>query len=339
LSNSKKYLERPEDACRQSPASYFAVEALRQAKRMRKIAFLEEMLSIVPKHKGTDHLRADLRRRLSKLKSAAETHKSGGRQSSLYHIDPEGAGQIAVIGHSNVGKSALLKSLTSATPEVSPAPFTTWSPTPGMMHIEDVQVQLIDTPPLNRDFIEPLLMDMLRRGDLILLMLDMQADPIEQLEESLAVLRGHRIIPKELEAQYEGQPGLFFVPLMVVVNKVDNQELQEYFDILCELMGGECPLLPVSIEVGFNIDRMKQIIFDKLEIIRIYSKAPGKGPDLTVPFVMKKRSTIDELAGKVHKDFTKGLKSARVWGQGVFDGQLVGRDHVLHDGDIVELRI
>jgi small GTP-binding protein len=323
------------------PPDYFEVEKLfRQAEtNQERIAYLEEMYSLVPKHKGTDHLRADLRRRLSKLKAAVETRKGGGRQTSLYHIDREGAGQIVIIGHANVGKSALVKSLTSADPEVSPAPFTTWTPTPGMMPIQDMQVQLIDTPPLNRDFIEPLLMDLLRRCDLILVMVDMQADPIQQLEDTLATLKAHRIIPKDLEEQYEGQPALFFVPLIIMANKVDNRDLEEDFDILCELMGEECPMLPISIEMGFNIERMKQVIFDKLEIMRIYSKAPGEDPDLSVPFVMKVGSTIDELAGKVHQDFARNLKAARVWGQGVFDGQLVGRDHVLHDGDIVELRI
>jgi uncharacterized protein len=315
------------------PPDYFEVEKLfRQAETNEaRIAYLEEMLSIVPKHKGTDHLRADLRRRLSKLKAAVETRKSSGRQTSMYHIDREGAGQVVVIGHANVGKSALIKSLTSAEPEVSPAPFTTWAPTPGMMLIQDVQVQLIDTPPLNRDFIEPLLMDLLRRCDLILVMVDLQADPIQQLEDTLATLQAARIIPKDLQGQYDGQRGLFFVPLIVVVNKVDTPSLEEDFDVLCELMGDECPMLPISVDREFNIDRMKQIIFDKLEIMRIYSKAPGEDPDLGVPFVMKIGGTIDELAGKIHQDFAKNLKMARVWGHGVFDGQLVGRDHVLHD--------
>jgi len=323
------------------PPDYYVVEKLfREAEtNQERIAYLEEMYSLIPKHKGTDHLRADIRRRLSKLKATVETRKGSGRQTSLYHIDREGAGQIVVIGNANAGKSSLVKSLTSAEPEVSAAPFTTWVPTPGMMPIQDIQVQLIDTPPLNRDFIEPLLMDLLRRCDLILVMVDLQADAIQQLEDTLETLQAHRIIPTDLAAQFEGQPGLFFVPVMVLVNKVDNPTLEEDFQALCDLMGEECPMLPISVETGFNIQRMKQAIFDKLEIIRIYSKAPGEDPDLGVPFVMKAGSTIDELAGKVHQDFAKKLKGARVWGHGVFDGQLVGRDHVLHDGDIVELRI
>jgi small GTP-binding protein len=257
----------------------------------------------------------------------------------VYHIDREGAGQVVVIGHANVGKSALVKALTSAEPEVSPAPFSTWTPTPGMMLIEDVQVQLIDTPPLNRDFIEPLQMDLIRRSDMILLMVDLQANTIQQLEETLATLEERRIIPKDLEAKYEGQRGYFFVPLIVVVNKVDNPTLEEDFDILCELMGDGCQMLPFSVESGFNFSGLKQEVFDELEIMRIYSKIPGEDPDLSVPFVMKKGSTVEEFASKIHQDFARQLKMARVWGHGVFEGQMVGRDHILHDGDIIELRI
>jgi small GTP-binding protein len=323
------------------PPDYFEVEKLyRQAEtNEEKIAYLEQMLSIIPKHKGTDHLRADLRRRLSKLKTATEARKSSGRQTSVYHIEREGAGQVVVIGHANVGKSALVNTLTSAEPEVSPAPFSTWTPTPGMMLIEDVQVQIIDTPPLNRDFIEPLQMDLIRRSNMILLMVDLQANTIQQLEETLATLEERRIIPKDLEAKYAGQRGFFFVPLIVVVNKVDNPKLEEDFDILCELMGDVCQMLPISVESGYNLSSLKQAVFNELEIMRIYSKIPGEDPDLSIPFVMKKGSTVEEFASKIHQDFARKLKMARVWGHGVFEGQMVGRDHVLHDGDVIELRI
>lgn len=323
------------------PPDYFEVEKLyRQAEtNEEKIAYLEQMLSIIPKHKGTDHLRADLRRRLSKLKTATEARKKSGRQTSVYHIEREGAGQVVVIGHANVGKSALVKALTSAQPEVSPAPFSTWTPTPGMMQIDDVQVQLIDTPPLNREFIEPLQMDLIRRSDMVLLMVDLQANTIQQLEETLSTLEERRIIPKDLEVNYEGQRGYFFVPLIVVVNKVDNPKLEEDFDILYELMGDNCQMLPISVENGFNLNKLKQTVFDELKIMRIYSKIPGKDPDMSVPFVMKSGSTVEEFASKIHQDFASKLKMARVWGHGVFEGQMVGRDHVLHDGDIIELRI
>jgi ribosome-interacting GTPase 1 len=73
--------------------------------------------------------------------------------------------------------------------------------------------------------------------------------------------------------------------------------------------------------------------------MRVYSKPPGNQPDLSAPFILEHGSTVEEFAEKVHRDFLLNLKSARVWGHDVYDGQMVGRDHVLHDGDVVELRI
>jgi ribosome-interacting GTPase 1 len=304
-----------------------------------KIACLEEFISAIPKHKGTDKLRADLRKRLSKLKSAAQSQKKVSRQESPFQIDKEGAGQVVVVGPANVGKSALVAALTNATPEVADYPYTTWTPTPGMMPMENIQIQLIDTPPLNRDYVEPELIELIRRSDLILLVVDLQGYPIQQLEDTIALLQEYRIMPHHLKDRYTEQRLLTFPPLLVLVNKNDDQSTDEDFEVLCELLEEAWPLLPVSATTGRNLERLKQVVFERLEIIRVYSKPPGKEPDLNAPFVLKKGSTVEEFAGKVHQDFLEQLKSARVWGSGVYDGQMVGRDHVLHDGDVVELRI
>jgi ribosome-interacting GTPase 1 len=249
-----------------------------------------------------------------------------------------------VIGPTNVGKSALVATLTGATPTVSEAPFTTWEPTPGMMAFEDIQIQLIDTPPLEGDYIDAQLFDLIRRADMALLVLDLQTYPVQQLEDTISVLREHRIAPAHVEEGLEGEngedaPRVTRVPMLVLANKADDAESDEVFQIFCELLEGEWPLLPVSAATGRNLEAMKRAVFERLEVIRIYSKRPGKPPDLDVPFVMERGGTVDELAGKVHKDFAEHLKAARVWGHGVHDGQLVSRDHILHDGDIVELRI
>jgi ribosome-interacting GTPase 1 len=323
------------------PPDYFVVEKeCRQATSPEtKIACLEEMLSIVPKHKGTDHLRADLRRRLSKLKASTQAHRGSGRQTSAFHIDKEGAGQVAVVGLPNVGKSALVATSTHATPEVADYPFTTWTPTPGMMPIEDIQVQLIDTPPLNEDFVEPELLNLIRRCDLILLVVDLQGYPIQQLEDAIAILQENRIYPLHLQDQYAGQRQLSVIPMLVVVNKTDDESADEDFQVLRELIEGPWHLIPVSATTGRNLDGLKKAIFDQLEIIRVYSKPPGQPADLDEPFVVEKGCTVEELAAKVHKDFVERLKSARVWGSAEHDGQMVGRDYVLQDGDVVELRI
>lgn len=323
------------------PPEYFSAE-----KRYRdaqgpteKIAALEELISTIPKHKGTDKLRAELRRKLSKLRSEAQKKKGAGHQVSAFQIEKEGAGRVIILGVANVGKSALVNALTHATPPVSPSSYATWSPTPGMMPVKDVQVQLIDTPPLSEDYVEPELFDLARSADLLLLLVDLQAFPIQQLEKSLAILEAHNIVPLELQSLYGEDFRGYFLPLLVAVNKCDDASFDEDFEIFCQLLEKDLPLLPISTTTRRNLDRLSEIIFEKLEIIRVYSKPPGDDPDLGQPFVLKKGATIEEFAAKVHKDFLENLKSARVWGSGIFEGQMVKRDHILQDGDIVELHI
>jgi hypothetical protein len=322
------------------PPVYFEVEKEYKAATSpdEKIRLLEELISTVPKHKGTDHLRADLRRRLSKLKDAAQARKSTGKRESVYHIDREGAGQVVLVGSANVGKSALVTALTNATPEVAAYPFTTWTPTPGMMVVDYVQIQLIDTPPLNGEFVEPDLLNLVRRADLLLLVVDVQAFPIEQLEETLRILAAHRIAPLLRQARYEDEQRMMFKPVLVVANKCDGEEMEEDVAVLRELLDEPWPIVGVSAVTGHNLDSLKHAVYDDLDIMRVFSKPPGKEADRTSPFVLDRGSTVEAFAAKVHQDFVRNLKAARVWGTGVHDGQMVGRDHVLHEGDVVELR-
>ena len=323
------------------PPEYFQVEERYRAAKAPtdKIACIEEMLKIVPKHKGTDKLRAGLRKRLSKMKALSQSKKGAIKRESAFRIDKEGAGQVVVLGPANVGKSALVATLTNATPEVSDFPLTTWKPTPGMMPVENIQIQLIDTPPVNPDYMEPELLDLFRRPDYILLVVDLQTDPVQQLEDTAALLQEHRIVPSHLQDLYTEQPNLAVIPFLVLANKNDDEATDENYEIFCELLEDDWPSIPVSTITGRNLERLKQTLFERLKIIRVYSKAPGKDPDLTQPFVLKKGDTIADFAGKVHQDFVDKLKIARVWGNDVFDGQMVQRDHLLKDGDVVELNI
>lgn len=323
------------------PPEYYDIEERYRAAStpQEKITSLEAMLSVIPKHKGTEKLVGDLRRRLSKLKTASEAKKSASRHESAYHIDREGAGQAVLVGCANVGKSALINALTNASPEVADYPFTTWTPTPGMMPIGDIHVQIIDTPPLNGEFIESELLNLMRRVDLIVVVLDLQSFPMEQLDETLEILKGHKIIPCQWRDTYlHADRSYSLKPFILLANKCDDSKMEGDFEVLCELIDEEWLAVPVSAQTGHNLEGFKQIVFDQLEIIRGYSKPPGKDPDMSAPFVLKKGSTVEELAGKVHKDFVKNLKSARIWGSGAFDGHMVARDHVLQDGDVVELK-
>jgi ribosome-interacting GTPase 1 len=323
------------------PPAYFEVEKrYRGAKTpAEKLACLEEMLTIMPKHKGTDKLRADLRKRISKLKSASQGKKGVSKRESAFRINKEGAGQVVIVGPANVGKSALVATLTNATPEVAAFPYTTWKPMPGMMPVENIQVQLIDTPPLGGDYVEPEFMDLVRRADLVLLTLDLQSGPLKQFEDAIALLEEHHIVPEHFRPDSADKTGHTFIPFVLLANKNDDEDAEETFQIFCELVGGEWTILSVSATSGRNLDVLKQALVDGLEIIRVYSKSPGKKPDFTAPFVLKRGSTVEDFAGKIHKDFQDGFRSARVWGPSVYEGQMVQRDYVLQDGDVVELQI
>jgi ribosome-interacting GTPase 1 len=323
------------------PPDYYSVEKLYKAATdpAEKIELLEEMMTKIPKHKGTDHLRADLRRKLSKLKTAGQSKKGATRQSSAYNIGKEGAGQIVIVGAPNVGKSSLVAALTNADPEVSPAPYTTWGPTPGMMAIENTQVQLIDTPPLNPEHIEADMFNLVRKCDLVLVMVDLQADPVQQFEDTMEILTQQRVVPESLAERFSTEERRYFIkPCLVLANKCDDEADDEVYEIFRELLEQDCSMLPVSVTTGRNIGIMKQTIFEKLEVLRVYSQAPGENAKLDLPFVLPIGSTVEDFAGKVHQDFAENLKSARIWGTSAsFPGQTVSREHVLQDGDIIEL--
>ncbi len=305
-----------------------------------KISRLEEFMSLIPKHKGTDKLRAGLRKRLSKLREQAQAgkKKTGSRADSAWRIDREGAGQVAVIGPPNAGKSALVSALTHARPEVADYPYTTRAPAPGMMHFENVQVQLVDTPPLTREHLEPELIDLIRRADMVLLVVDLQGDGLGQLQDAAGLLGERKIVPRHLRPE-EAERGAVYPPLLVLVNKCDDRAADGDYEVFCELLAGDWPLLPVSARTGRNLDELRARVYEMLEIMRVYSKPPGKKADLSSPFTLERGSTVEDFAAEVHRDLGRQLKSARVWGTGVHDGQTVSRDHVLHEGDVVELRV
>ncbi len=323
------------------PPLYFEAEKrFREAKTPEsKIEALEEMLTIMPKHKGTDKLRADLRRRIAKLKEEAQQKKGGARRDAAFVIEKEGASQIAVIGAPNTGKSALVAALTNATPEVAEFPHTTWKPTPGMAPYENIQFQLVDTPPITRDYLDPWMADLMRRADMLLVMLDLHADPLQQLEETLAVLRDLRIFPEGFPIPGDLKKPPFIKKTLIVMNKVDNDNQLGDFQAFLELAELNLPSLGISLRAGWNLKGLLELLYRLSGVIRVYTKVPGKEPNRSAPFVLAKMTTLEELAGKIHKDFVSKLKFAKIWGPTVYDGQMVQRDYVLQEGDVVEIHL
>ena len=321
------------------PPEYFeAEERFRAATTdQERIVCLEEMLAAIPKHKGTDRLRGDYRRKLSHLREAVQAHKKVSRHESAFHVEREGPARVVIAGAPNVGKSALLAAVTHASPRVSEYAFTTCVPLPGMMPLRDIHVQLIDTPPLSKTHVEHELFNLVHTADLVVLIVDIQAEPLAQFEEATKLLAAHHVELSGKEEDRSDTGPKRVIPALVLVNKVDDVFWDEEYLVFTELLGGKWPVMPISVKTGRNLGAMKEAVFDGLGIMRIYSKQPGKLAELHAPFVLRKGETVAAFAGRVHKDFVHHLKTARIWGTGVHDGQMVGRDHILHDGDVVEL--
>lgn len=306
--------------------------------REERILGLEEMYALCPKHKGTDKLRADIRHRLAKLRQADE--QKSGKQKDLFFVRRDGAVQVVILGAPNTGKSLLLSRLTGARAESAPYPFTTATPLPGMMPFEDIKLQLVDTPAITRDQPRMAMSNLIRNADLILLVTDLaDMDSAAQVADVDAVLkRMHVVATAQPPREYES-PADVWVKTLILCNKCDEDEDGTAMELFREEIGGGHRCIAISAEYGTGLEELKQTVFTELEIIRVYTKQPGKPPDMQTPFVMKKGSDIIDLARTIHKDFSDNLKYARVWGSGKIDGMKAQRDYELKDRDIVELRI
>lgn len=300
----------------------------------QKLAALEEMLATIPKHKGTEKMQANLKSRLAKLRIEAQRKKGTTRARPFYHVEREGAGQIVLVGAPNTGKSSILAALTNATPEIADYPFATRGPLSGMAAFEDVQIQLVDLPPISSESAEGWLYAIIRGSDGALVVVDLaDGDILASTEQLFALLAAANIdlIPP-------GRPrGPREVPAVFVAAKLDAPGARHALDVFKELYGGRLPLLPISAEQDVNLAELRKTLFGMLNVIRVYSKKPGRKADLTVPYILRRGTTVLEAAAVVHKDFAERLRYARLWRQGAIDGQMFGRDHLLEDGDILEL--
>ena len=323
------------------PPEYFEAEKrFKQAGTpSEKIAALEDLLSTIPKHKGTDKLRADLRRRLSQLRKEAASKKKGGR-GDRYVVQKEGAVQIALVGVPNSGKSSLLACLTNANPVIADYPLSTLVPLPGMMPFEDIQFQLVDLPPIGNEATDGWVSGILRYADAMLLVIDLTEDPDIQAElliDQLDRWNIHLRTRTEIRKSSDKVPVGVFKRTLVAANKIDLVRMEDDFFKLETKYRHLYQCIAVSALKKENLEELKRALFNVSEIIRVYSKPPGKEPDIATPFTIPKGSTIIDLASFIHKDFFFHLKYARVWGSAKFDGQRVEKNHILKDRDIVEL--
>lgn len=333
---------------------YKAAEAAYRKARdpHERLECLREMLRLIPKHKGTDHLQGDIKRRIKELSEELERPQRGGaRGGPPLMIRPEGAAQLALLGPPNAGKSSLHARLTASGAHVAPYPFTTQYPEPGMMPHEDIRFQLVDLPAVSPAHPIPWLAGTLQTADGALLVVDL-ADPgcVEQVEGVHAVLRERRVTltdrwdaagaPAERAAEGDDDPFALRLPTLLLANKADRlADPEAELRAFLEVAGLRYPALAVSATTGRDLGKIGPWLFGHLGIARIYTKAPGQPSHTGRPFTLRRGQTVEDVARLVHKDLARSLKYARVWGKSGFEGQHVGREHPVADGDVVELHV
>ena len=362
-----------------------------------KLRALEEFISAVPKHKGTENLLLWARRRMAELREEIEERrrKRVGGGPRLF-VEKQGAAQAVLLGPPNAGKSSLLAALTRARPEVAPWPFTTQKPQPGMLQFEDVQIQLVDTPPLLLDdpenTINNKVLGLARNADALILVVGLdEDDPARTLRRLIGLLdergiyitrtRGIARIVKSREAQgirvtgpgrlvgfteddlrrflasyriynaiveVEGDVTLddveaalyknpIYKPSLIILNKADTPGALEKAGRARSVAPPDVPVIIASARTGRGLEGLGKLIFERLGLIRVYTKQPNKEPD-PEPLILPRGSTVLDAARKLHSRLARNFRYAKVWGPSAkYPGQRVGGDHVLEDGDVVEI--
>jgi ribosome-interacting GTPase 1 len=326
-----------------TPQYLEAERKYREAKTAQeKLRALREMYSVMPKHKGTDRLQGDVKRKIAMLADEIEhAKKSGGKRHNEY-VPREGAGQVVLLGPPNSGKSSIIDRLTHATPEVGPYPFTTKKPLPAMMPYEDIQIQMVDMPPITEAYYEGWLSNIVRDCDLVLLVVGVDdLDPdgslkaiFKHMEDASVVFTGENVAREGGADDYK----TVMKKSLLALNKVDLGEAGIVRDLVLPVVG-DVPVWEVSCKSGAGLEDLRRAIYEALSLVRVYTKIPGKKPDLARPYVVTKGTTVMGIARLIHKDFAEHLRFARVWGHARFEGQSVEKTYVLQDRDVIEMHI
>ena len=322
-----------------TPQYQKAEESYRKAQSPEEqIDSLQEMLKLIPKHKGTEKLQADLKSRLKEAKSQLQAEKKSPKKGLSYRIPHQGAGQVILLGAPNSGKSRLLAELSNSQPEVAAYPFTTREPMPGMMPWEDVKVQLIDTPPITDSHIEPYLTGMVRSADMALLCFDGSSDNAPQ-ETAVVIgqLESRKTFLSDKTGFDDDDFSIVRVKTLLVITRGNDPDCETRLELFYDLVTNRFEIVTVELDSEESRENLRNSIYESLGMIRVYTKAPGKPADYKDPYSIREGGTVEDVALQVQRELAEKLKFAKVWGKSVHDGQSVGREHALCDKDLVEL--
>ncbi|MFQ5831455.1 MAG: GTPase [Candidatus Thorarchaeota archaeon] len=366
----------------------------------QRIVELEKLLSLAPRHKGAERMVGDYRKKLAQLKAKLEKQKeqertrSRARASEEGVIRKEGAGQVCLIGVTNSGKSTLINAVTNAEFDVGDYPFTTAIPTPAMLTLEDINIQLVEIPGLFEGSHEAGIgrqaLAVARTTDCIALVIDLSQDidsqmgvilgeldstrirlnreqsavriervglgghmiygaqhyqgDIEEVREYLRASRVSNIIvrfqrPATLKHLMDAMDAsVAYVRALIIATKGDVPGSEGRFEELEKKYGERFDIIPVSAERGENLDGMMWALYGHLDILRVYTKIPGKKQE-DKPIVLPEGSVVEDAAAKVHKElFVEKFRAAVIYRQhDKVKRRQVGLNYPLQDGDVLQL--
>jgi len=326
------------------PPQYYELERefKQESDPNEKLRLAKELLAMMPKHKGTDKLQAELKAKISKLKKQIDggDKKHGARHADTHdHIEREGAAQIILIGPPNSGKSSLVDALTHAKPLIGDYPYTTRETLAGMMEYDTVQLQLIDTPPISEELFESYMPNLIRQADRVMLVVDVSIPGFNSRIEVLKnKLEEKRIILSPSIPEKIDDPRFAYKIALIAAHKFLDEGGERGLSELKNLYP-DFTVIPTSILDDDSMENFKKTVFDSLGVIRVYTKKVGHDPDFRDPIILPIGGTVEEAAKTIHKDFAHNLHFAKIWGKGKFEGQRVKNSYVLSDKDVIEFHI
>lgn len=275
-----------------------------------KIERLKELIKAAPKHKGSENLLAELRTRLKKFLEKQDKLKKSGKGKKGIRKERF---QVVLVGKTNSGKSMLINKLTNASSKVSENLYSTKEPIVGMMEYEGVRVQMIDMPSVNSEGFDN---GIANNADCLLIVIN-NLDGLEDVNKKLQKAGGKKL---------------------VVINKIDELDLEEKRKLNARCMSRKIECVFISAKTMEGISELKKKIFESMEVIRVYTKEPGKEKN-SDPVVLSEGSTVRDVAETIYKGFSLKIKEARLTGpSGKFQNQRVGLNHKLKDRDVLEFK-